>query len=266
MPRRKILRKIVTPPSFKGFMPLGLESPGRPVLLGFEEYEAIRLCDYEGYHHSEAARIMQISRPTFARIYEEARRKVALAFVAGSPLLFQGGRVYYDSDWFECRRCRCRFNRIDKTDLGVQCGLCGSADVHALVHATQEERAGSLSGTVAQGQLPQDDDGSGGSPGSGKATFAGRETPESDVPPSSGPGVPGFAGGWGMGRGAGHRSGRGTGHGRRHRQGAGALSGHLCRCPQCGYETQMPAGVPCHQQVCVKCGAPMNPAAPKSSE
>ena len=29
-------------------------------------------------------------------------------------------------------------NRIDKTDLGVQCGLCGSADVHALVHATQE--------------------------------------------------------------------------------------------------------------------------------
>ena len=32
-------------------------------------------------HHTEAARLMGISRPTFARIYESARRKIAQALV-----------------------------------------------------------------------------------------------------------------------------------------------------------------------------------------
>lgn len=230
MPRRKILRKINNPPHFKGFMPLGLEHPGRPVLLGFEEYEAIRLCDYEGYHHSVAAGIMQVSRPTFARIYEEARHKVALAFVAGSPLLFQGGRVYYDSDWFECRRCRCRFSRMDKNDAGVKCGLCGSTDVFSLEGAPQDK--------TGPGTIPVQD--------------------AQDIQDVQA----GLGMGRGSGRGAGYAvcqgSGCGAGRGRRHRHGGGGDSGHLCRCLNCGYEIQVPLGIPCNQQVCIKCGAPMH--------
>jgi uncharacterized protein len=68
---------------FKGFKPIGLPEENNPIVLNYEEYEAIRLSDFELYGQVEAAQIMEVSRPTYARIYESARRKVARAFVRG---------------------------------------------------------------------------------------------------------------------------------------------------------------------------------------
>jgi predicted DNA-binding protein (UPF0251 family) len=54
--------------------------------LGLDELEAIRLADHEGLYHEEAAARMNISRPTFGRILNQARRKVAEAIIKGKAL------------------------------------------------------------------------------------------------------------------------------------------------------------------------------------
>jgi uncharacterized protein len=129
MPRRKLIRKITNPPHYRGFSPVGIANTDQVVVLDYEEFEAIRLCDFDLYDHLDASRIMNISRPTFARIYESARRKVAAAFVQGLPIVFEGGKVYYDSDWYTCSDCSCRFNHPDKDELVRICALCGSPNI-----------------------------------------------------------------------------------------------------------------------------------------
>lgn len=129
MPRRERFRKIVNPPHFRGYTPIGLPETKGVVTLNFEEYEAIRLCDFDFYDHLEASRIMDVSRPTFARIYDKARQKVAYAFVQGLPIIFQGGRVYYDSDWYICNTCGSRFDHVDKEQPVEACALCGSEKI-----------------------------------------------------------------------------------------------------------------------------------------
>jgi predicted DNA-binding protein (UPF0251 family) len=52
-----------------------------PVPLFRDELEAIRLADVLGYYQDRAAEHMGISRATFARILERARRKVGEALV-----------------------------------------------------------------------------------------------------------------------------------------------------------------------------------------
>jgi len=59
------------------------------VELALDEFEAIRLADFEGLYQVEAARRMGISRPTFGRIVGMARQKVAEALVQGKALKIQ---------------------------------------------------------------------------------------------------------------------------------------------------------------------------------
>lgn len=61
------------------------------VVLGCAEAESIRLADLEGLYQEAAARRMRVSRPTFGRILETARRKVADAILNGKVLRIEGG-------------------------------------------------------------------------------------------------------------------------------------------------------------------------------
>ncbi len=63
------------------------------VVLGLDEAEALRLADLEGLYQEAAARSMGVSRPTFGRIVEEARRKVADAVLNGKALRLEGGEI-----------------------------------------------------------------------------------------------------------------------------------------------------------------------------
>jgi len=56
------------------------------VSVSMDELEAIRLADYEELYHEEAASKMKISRQTFGRILNEARRKVAECLLKGKAL------------------------------------------------------------------------------------------------------------------------------------------------------------------------------------
>jgi len=75
-PRPKNIRKVENRPFIAGLKPIGMKRSGsKTVLLHFEEYESIRLCDYEMLTHQEACRSMGVSRPTFSRIYSTAGRR-----------------------------------------------------------------------------------------------------------------------------------------------------------------------------------------------
>jgi len=54
--------------------------------ITMDELETIRLADYEGLYHEDAARKMKISRQTFGRILNGAHKKVAESLLKGKAL------------------------------------------------------------------------------------------------------------------------------------------------------------------------------------
>ncbi len=94
MPRPDKVRYIFSIPEVRQFRPQGVKTASLDkVELTLDEFEAIRLVDYEGLEHSEAAILMNISRPTFSRVLDKGRRKVALFLVEAKPLDINGGNV-----------------------------------------------------------------------------------------------------------------------------------------------------------------------------
>ena len=133
MPRRRRPRKIVEPPRFKGFMPYGNHKHNREdeVELLYEEYEAIKLADYDGLSHYQACVLMGISRPTFARIYQTAREKIARALVEVKNIKSVYGNVSLEKNWFQCRDC---YNLFTIPSSGIErvCPICKSKEIEVI--------------------------------------------------------------------------------------------------------------------------------------
>ena len=121
------------PPRFKSYKPGGAEKSNMdPVELLYEEYEALKLTDYDGLHHHEAGRKMGISRPTFARIYESARKKIAMALVEVREIITVYGNVEFDHHWFQCAECHARFT-LQKTLSSEKCPMCSSELIEPII-------------------------------------------------------------------------------------------------------------------------------------
>ena len=129
MARPKKTRRIASPPVVGSFVPVG-EIPEKQevVFLLFEEYEALRLHDYEKCDQTVAASRMQVSRPTFTRIYQSAREKIAKAFIEGLKIVFEGGKIEVGKGWFSCDNCKCDFYYTP--DMPKTCPLCGSTSIN----------------------------------------------------------------------------------------------------------------------------------------
>ena len=112
MPRPKCCRQIGAMPQRTCFQPEGTVSlPCDEVLLTLDEYEAIRLADLDGLYQEQAASQMNVSRQTFGRIIEAARRKVADLLVNGKTLRIEGGSVSMKAENpVRCPRCRQAFS------------------------------------------------------------------------------------------------------------------------------------------------------------
>jgi len=94
MPRPCCLRHVKHAPAAVYFKPAGVPVCAlEQVTLTLDEVEALRLADLLGQYQEQAAEQMKISRPTFARIVEQARRKVAEALIHGKALRLEGGAV-----------------------------------------------------------------------------------------------------------------------------------------------------------------------------
>ncbi len=94
MARPYCCRRVRGNPVSRCFQPTGKKAGAQDeVVMTLDELEALRLADLEGHYHEQAARSMDISRPTFGRILEAGRRKVAQALVQGLRLRIEGGPV-----------------------------------------------------------------------------------------------------------------------------------------------------------------------------
>jgi len=94
MVRPKCCRRVCGVPDKNYFKPRGIPAAElEEVLLNLDEFEAIRLADYEHLYQEEAAAQMNISRQTFGRIIAEAHRKIADVLIDGKALKIAGGEV-----------------------------------------------------------------------------------------------------------------------------------------------------------------------------
>jgi predicted DNA-binding protein (UPF0251 family) len=124
-PRPKC-RRIAHEPPAAAFKPAGI--PGRDLettVLQLDEMEALRLADLEGLYQDEAARRMRISRATFGRVVEEARRKVVEALLESRMLVFEGGPVEMAAmRVFHCEDCGADFEVPFGTGRPAECPHC----------------------------------------------------------------------------------------------------------------------------------------------
>jgi predicted DNA-binding protein (UPF0251 family) len=98
-------RRVAFMPQVTYFKPAGIPLRAlEEVGLTVEELEAIRLKDVEGLQQEECAERMRISRPTFHRVLESARRKVADALINGKAVRIEGGNFALPSQLFRCRQ------------------------------------------------------------------------------------------------------------------------------------------------------------------
>jgi predicted DNA-binding protein (UPF0251 family) len=115
-------RKILNPPKMKGFKPYGIPSCEiEPIKLKFEEFESIRLVNYEFLPQDQAARKMNVSRPTFTRIYNSALKQIARSFVEGKALEIEGGNYQLEEDWYRCKKC---YKLIQGMENHLKCKDC----------------------------------------------------------------------------------------------------------------------------------------------
>jgi len=94
MPRPCKNRFISGWPGSVVYKPAGI--PARTLVwlnLGLDEFETIRLLDYQSLEQEKVAELMGISRPTVTRIYASARKKIAEALTEGKAICIEGGPV-----------------------------------------------------------------------------------------------------------------------------------------------------------------------------
>lgn len=138
MPRPRKTRNISNPPMMQGFKPFGLPlCKIESVQLTYEEYESIRLVNYELLSQDQAAEKMNVSRPTFTRIYNKALLTIGTAFVEGKAILIEGGNYSLDKEWFRCKKCH---KLIEGLDNHVKCANCDVFGQDELILLNKEQK------------------------------------------------------------------------------------------------------------------------------
>jgi len=86
MGRPKTPRRVCSKPCCSCFTPQsgGVLSDG--VIIMKDEFEALKLHDIDGFNQSVAAKKMNVSQPTFARILASAHKKLSSAIIKGGEI------------------------------------------------------------------------------------------------------------------------------------------------------------------------------------
>lgn len=121
-------KRVDAPPLFELYQPVGsADEDLNPIKLTLDEYEAVRLADYEELEHEAASIRMGISRPTFTKLITRARKKYSRLLIEGGLLYVGGGKIHFNRNRSVCRRCGERYFH----DLNVRepgCPKCGAAE------------------------------------------------------------------------------------------------------------------------------------------
>jgi predicted DNA-binding protein (UPF0251 family) len=131
-------RRVAFVPGVTFFKPAGIPLRDlEEIQITIEEAEAIRLKDLEGLEQEEGAEKMNISRPTFQRVLNSARQKIASALLGGKAIRIEGGN-------FEISPLRLRCGNNHEWEASSQtilesslqlCPVCNSPVVEPIVPA-----------------------------------------------------------------------------------------------------------------------------------
>jgi predicted DNA-binding protein (UPF0251 family) len=129
-------RIVAFNPSISYFKPRGIPMIElEEVQLTVDEREAIRLADLLGMSHEEAGRRMGVSRATFGRIVQNARRAVADALINGKAINVAGGNytiVAEEERVFVCRNCQHSWKEPLGTGRPGHCPACSHDDFYRI--------------------------------------------------------------------------------------------------------------------------------------
>lgn len=127
MPRPRKNRVVAFSPDVTYFKPRGIPLRSlEEVRLTVDELEAIRLADLLGLSQEEAGGRMGVSRATFGRIIQRARRQVADALISGKAIRVEGGSYHLDTGaaTMVCAACSSRWVTVSPDPDGGSCPVC----------------------------------------------------------------------------------------------------------------------------------------------
>jgi len=132
MARPQKSRKVCNPPKMQGFKPFGIAvCDTEHIVMQYDEYETIKLLNYEKLSQNAAAESMEISQPTLTRIYNSALVKIAQAFVEGKSIIIEGGNFEFEKEWYKCKKC---FKLIEGIENHVKCSGCNCYGKEELIN------------------------------------------------------------------------------------------------------------------------------------
>jgi len=136
MSRPVKLRYVAGLPNANFFRPMGIPANLlQEVRLSLEEVEAIRLKDLEELEQEKCAERMHISRPTFHRVLESGRKKLADALVNGKAVQIGGGNFGLPQQRFRCSNDGHEWNvpfEVLASRLPLSCPACSSVNIQPM--------------------------------------------------------------------------------------------------------------------------------------
>ncbi|MFQ5905092.1 MAG: DUF134 domain-containing protein [bacterium] len=134
MSRPRVPRWVGCEPGANFYKPRGVPLRAlERVTVSLEEFEAMRLSDYEGLYQEDAAREMNISRQTFGRVLQEAHRKTAEALIFGKALEIEGGDFLMVRRRFECLSCGFGWEVSHGLPRPSRCPECDSNEIRRAI-------------------------------------------------------------------------------------------------------------------------------------
>jgi predicted DNA-binding protein (UPF0251 family) len=126
-------RYVAFNPHVSYFKPRGIPMVElEEVKLTVDEREALRLSDLRGLSHEAAGRQMGVSRATFGRIIQRARKTIADALINGKAINVEGGnyRIMDGPRVFTCDSCRHVWEEPRGTGRPPHCPECRHEHVY----------------------------------------------------------------------------------------------------------------------------------------
>ena len=141
MVRPRKNRIVAFNPDISYFKPRGIPMLDlEEVHLTVDERESIRLADLLDMSHEEAGRNMGVSRATFGRIVQRARKSIADAMINGKAINIEGGKykitntvkakIKTKERTFICPECNHKWEVTRNTKESKNCPLCNNKNLH----------------------------------------------------------------------------------------------------------------------------------------
>ena len=90
MPRRRKIRNCRRLDGDKNFKPSGIpRTELESVILELDEFETLRLCDYDGLSQIEAGEVLGVSRGTVQRLLSTGRKKIVDVLLHSKELILK---------------------------------------------------------------------------------------------------------------------------------------------------------------------------------